>query len=74
MPYFLTILTYTKGPTRHLRRQTRQNHLVYLNTPTILPDWVCKTFKSSDIEPIEYLLDIGANSYQVDILSENIFR
>ena len=62
------------GVTRHLRRQTRQTHLVYLDKPTILPDWVCKTFKSSDIEPIEYLLDIGANSYQVDILSENIFR
>ena len=34
------------GVTRHLRRQTRQNHLVYLDKPTILPERICKTFKT----------------------------
>ncbi len=34
------------GVTRHLRHQTRQNHLIYLDKPTILPDWIYKKNKT----------------------------
>ena len=34
------------GVTRHSRRQTRQNHLIYLDKPTILPERICKRFNT----------------------------
>ena len=34
------------GPTRQLRRQTRQTQLAYLDKPTIFPDWIYKTFRT----------------------------